>query len=169
MEYQNIYKNPSLEDLDLIEILTEKYKLEDEALNSLPEKEKNIIINSGTYRAKWATKMSFQNKEFFPYSTILWDILFLLINQKIPADQLTLTIQEKTNLPIDICNSLSEEILNNPTIQKEIIAIDLNDDEDISEYDDEDEYKKDLPNIEPNPQNNESHPKNDGGLGQELV
>jgi polyferredoxin len=166
----NIYKNPSSSDLDLIEEIIEKHNLENDFIKYMSEKDQELFLGHITYRDKWITKSFYKDK--FPYSQIFWNLIFFLINQKVTAEDLPILMQEKTKLPLEICNSISQDILNNQTIQKEITAIEIEEDiyvpEDIS-YGEvgEKEYQEDIA-LEVKPSENEDIPKNKG-LGQDLM
>jgi len=168
----SIFKNPSLDDLDLIEEIIEKHNIEDLFVEQLPQKEQDLFNSSETYREKWVIKSFFKDK--FPYSTILWQTIFLIINQKISTEQLSSTIKEKTGFSQEMSDSISQDIISNETIQKEIIAIrlqeDMEVDEDSIQYGDD--YKNDEneiieEDISSIPENNSK--SNHGGLGQDLL
>lgn len=179
MENNSIFKNPSSQDIIFIEDLISNYHLEDICLEDLDEKDRKVIQSAENSEQRAAFKSLFE--EYFPYTEKLWETIFLLINQKITSDQLTQTIQEKTNLPQETCVLLSQDILNNPTIQQEITAIQIEEDitnpEEAYRESDIESYKEDVDEEfvnkiedEISKENNDNDfPKKGGGLGQELL
>jgi hypothetical protein len=184
MDYDNIYKAPSSKDLCLIERIIEKYGLEDASLNNLSPEERNIILSKSSYEARWAMKVSFKLKEHFPISLIFFNLIFNIINQKITKEQLPHYINQKTSIPLDICESISQEIFDNEDIQYEINAIRLDDDildnpeEEYSRMEQKVDEQEELDEKILNRfnQNNEiedksidSSKREGGGLGQDLL
>jgi hypothetical protein len=173
----NIFKNPSSLDLEFIEELITKYKIEDQFLTYLSEEDKELIKNASSAREKVAIKSLFQ--EFFPYTQKLWEEVFLVINNKIPLNLVAQDFEKRSGLPIDICNAIAQDIANNSTIQKEITAIQI--EEDIPAYDDYEDFpesqedlrelkdEEDVAKIEKEIDNGGTTPTEKGaGLGQEL-
>jgi len=132
----NIFKNPSSIDLEFIEELITKYKIEDQFLTYLNEEDRELIKNASSIREKVAIKSLLQ--EFFPYTQKLWEEIFLVINNKIPLNLVAQDFEKRSGLPIDICNAIAQDIANNSTIQKEITAIQI--EEDIPAYDDYEDF-----------------------------
>jgi hypothetical protein len=176
MENVSIFKNPSSQDLIFIEDLEKNYHLEDACLDHLPEENRKIIEFARDSKERSAFKSLFE--KYFPYTKKLWEIIFLLINQKITNEELAQAIQEKLNIPQDICASISQDIINNSTVQQEITAIQIEEDiippeenynqeEDFESADEEfiDKIEEEI--AKENPDN--ASPKKGGGLGQELL
>lgn len=171
----NIFKNPSSIDLDFIEELMIKYHLEDAFLSYLKEEHRVLILTAKTLTEKRIIKSLLS--QYFPYTQKIWKVIFLLINQKITIDQLSQTIQEQTNLPPEVCQSLSQDISSNQTIQQEIIDIQIKEDiPDPEEHPYEETNTAEesvdeefIIKIENEISKNENEPpKKSGGLGQEL-
>lgn len=174
----NIFKNPSSLDLEFIEELITKYKIEDQFLSRLNEEDKELINGASSISEKVAVKSLF--KEFFPYTEKLWEEIFLVINNKIPLNLVAQDFSKRSGLPIDVCNAIAQDIANNPTIQKEINAVRIDEDiptydeyaealesqEDIQDFKDEEAVAK----IERSLENGEisNTEKKENGLGQEL-
>ncbi|MCK9393271.1 MAG: hypothetical protein WCX30_00950 [Candidatus Paceibacterota bacterium] len=174
----NIFKNPSSSDLEFIEEIVTKHKLEDQFLTELEEEDRKLIEAASSIPEKAALKSFFH--DIFPYTEKLWEEIFLIINNKIPLNLVALDFSKRSGLPIDTCNLIAQDLSSNPTIQKEISAIRIEEDsptydeytefpesqEDLQEIQDEEivsEIKKKLETGEMvNPE------KKSGGLGQEL-
>ncbi|MFA5080227.1 MAG: hypothetical protein WC472_01210 [Candidatus Paceibacterota bacterium] len=174
----NIFKNPSSSDLEFIEEIITRYKLEDSFLDELEEEDKKLIEGISSIPEKAALKSLFH--DVFPYTEKLWEEVFLIINNKIPLNLVALDFSKRSGLPIDTCNLIAQDLSNNPTIQKEINSIRI--DEDAPSYDEYTEFPETqedlqetrdeeiLAEIEKKLQTGEIiNPEEKGsGLGQEL-
>lgn len=180
MENYPIFKNPSSKDIIFIEDIIQKYHLEDIYLNYLEEDDQEMIRKAEDSSQRAAFKSLFE--DVFPYTRILWDIVYLFINQKISSSELPEKIKTLTKLSPELCEAISQEIMNNETVQKEIVAIRIEEDMPYSEKDFEDEHsrineqeiadEKTLRRFEEEIEENNGHkdtPKKGGGLGQELA
>ncbi|MDD5639830.1 MAG: hypothetical protein PHR47_03465 [Candidatus Pacebacteria bacterium] len=174
----NIFKNPSYADLDFIEEIVTKYKLEDKFLVYLNADAKKMIGEASSVKQRGIYKSLY--KEFFPYTQKLWEEIFLIINNKIPLNLVAEDFEKRSGLPADVCEAIAQDIINNPTIQKEISAIQI--EEDIPQYEDFETFpetekelqemrdEKVVAEIEKNITNNGTNTRKEesGGLGQEL-
>lgn len=174
---ENLFKNPSSQDLDFIEEIITKYKLEDQFYLYLDEEAKELITSVESAQDRRAIKSLF--KQYFPYSQKLWEEVFLIINNKIPITLIAADLEKRTGLPSDICDTISKDLIGNQTIQKEIKAIQI--EEDMPSYDDYDAFPEDqsdlqelqdeqaVADIEKKLQGEESKIDKGFGLGQELL
>ncbi|MCK9577916.1 hypothetical protein M0R01_00285 [bacterium] len=175
---QSLFKNPSSLDLDTIEEIITKYKLEDQFYVYLNEDIRDLITSAESTQDRRAIKSLF--KMNFPYSQKLWEEVFLIINNKIPLDLVAADLEKRSGLPKNICEAIAKDLIENKTIQKEIKAIQI--EEDIPNYEDFNafpETQSDLQeiqdeitvaNIEKNIEENETPQIDKGtGLGQELL
>ncbi|MFA6252376.1 MAG: hypothetical protein WCX74_03180 [Candidatus Paceibacterota bacterium] len=171
----DLFKNPSSADFDLIEEIVTKYKLEDQFIERLDEDGKFLILSCETAHERGIYKSLYE--DFFPYTEKLWEEVFLVINNKLPINLIAADFEKRSGLPREICEEVAKDIAENPTIQREIKAIKIEEDykdfeefpespEDLQEMKDE----KAVANIERNLQNGNSSENGNGlGLGQELL
>ncbi len=159
-----IYKYPTVQDIELIEGIITKYQLENVEIAS--KKHQDIINLAQTPLGRWGAKLAYC-KDFFPYSQKLWNIIFLVINQKVTPENLPYIIEENTKLPLDLCKEISQIILEDENIQYEISAITLRSESDDEYQEYQEEEPEDNPIIQENP-STEEPPQKKGGLGQDL-
>lgn len=173
----NIFKNPSSADLEFIEEIITKYKLEDQFLAYLSEEDRELMKNASSASERVGVKSLLQ--EFFPYTQKLWEEVFLVINNKIPLNLVAQDFEKRSGLPMDICNAIAQDITNNPIVQKEITAIQI--EEDVPAYDDYEDFpesqedlrelkdEEEVAKIEKEIDDGKTAPTEKGaGLGQEL-
>jgi len=172
----DLFKNPSSADLDFIEELISKYKIEDHFLTYLKDEDREMVELSESTKEKRAVKSFF--KGYFPYTQKLWEEIFLVINNKLPINLVAADFEKRSGLPKEICEAIAKDIVENPTIQKEIKAVRIEEDSEIAPEDfpksEEDlremQDEKTVADIERNIQNGGSSENESGlGLGQELL